>query len=65
MFFHYLRYLILILLGIYTNDRGKFMAGIIITRRFEATLIEMHRRYDKLRARLDKRGAGDLSRVNS
>jgi hypothetical protein len=41
------------------------MAGIIITRRFEATLIEMHRRYDKLRARLDKRGAGDLSRVNS
>jgi len=34
-------------------------------RQVEAALIEMHKQNDKLRARLDKRDAGDLSNVNS
>jgi len=34
-------------------------------RQVEVALIEMHRRYDKLRARLGKRDASDLSNVNS
>jgi len=34
-------------------------------RQVEAALIEMHLQNDRLRARIDKRDAGDLSNVNA
>ena len=34
-------------------------------RQVEAALMDLHKRYDKLRAKVEKKDAGDLSNVNA